>query len=217
MSETVSARRMATRERLMDAAVALFAERGVLAASVEEISDRAGFTRGAFYSNFESRDDLCVAVLERFAEAQLRATREATAEAVLEPGSTTVEELIDRAVAVFIHSQPEDADELIAHAELRLHAARNPQVRDALNLTKERISAAIEDVITTALARFDAELSLPMGQALDVLHGVYEHGGLSAIIDGRESPASARAAQLAAVLRSMIRTCGSEPACKVTN
>ena len=49
----VTARRAATRERLIDAAIDVFAEKGVLGASVEEICEDAGFTRGAFYSNFD--------------------------------------------------------------------------------------------------------------------------------------------------------------------
>ena len=44
----LTARRAATRERLVDAAVVVFAEKGVLGAAVEEICEAAGFTRGAF-------------------------------------------------------------------------------------------------------------------------------------------------------------------------
>ena len=47
-----------TRGKLLDAAAQVFAEVGLDAASVEAICDRAGFTRGAFYSNFETKDEL---------------------------------------------------------------------------------------------------------------------------------------------------------------
>ena len=47
-----------TRARLLDAAAQVFAEVGLDGASVEAVCDRAGFTRGAFYSNFESKDEL---------------------------------------------------------------------------------------------------------------------------------------------------------------
>lgn len=50
-----TARRSRTRERLLDAAYEVFADTGVHTASVEQISEAAGFTRGAFYSNFSSR------------------------------------------------------------------------------------------------------------------------------------------------------------------
>jgi AcrR family transcriptional regulator len=62
-----------TRKRLLDAAERVFLRRGLQGSSVEEIAAEAGFTRGAFYSNFESKDELFVELLhariyDRYAE-----------------------------------------------------------------------------------------------------------------------------------------------------
>jgi TetR/AcrR family transcriptional repressor of nem operon len=54
-----------TREALIEAATAELAEKGVEAASLNAICDRAGFTRGAFYVHFNDRDDLVATVVER--------------------------------------------------------------------------------------------------------------------------------------------------------
>ncbi len=54
-----------TKERLLDAAAELFAERGVNGTSVEQIAERAGYTRGAFYGNFEDKHELVVALLDQ--------------------------------------------------------------------------------------------------------------------------------------------------------
>ena len=62
-----------TRQRLLDMAVAVFAEKGFARTSVEEIAERAGFSKGAVYSNFTSKEDLALAVLERQIEQQLAA------------------------------------------------------------------------------------------------------------------------------------------------
>lgn len=51
-----------TRARLLEAAFTVFAERGFQAATVEQICEAAGFTRGAFYSNFSSKDELFFAL-----------------------------------------------------------------------------------------------------------------------------------------------------------
>jgi AcrR family transcriptional regulator len=52
-----------TRERLLEAAERVFLRRGLAGSSVEEIAGEAGFTRGAFYSNFESKDQLFIELL----------------------------------------------------------------------------------------------------------------------------------------------------------
>jgi AcrR family transcriptional regulator len=52
-----------TRQRLLDAAERVFLRRGLQSSSVEEIAAEAGFTRGAFYSNFKSKDELFVELL----------------------------------------------------------------------------------------------------------------------------------------------------------
>ncbi len=58
-------KKVETREALIVAATAELAEKGIEAASLNAICDRAGFTRGAFYVHFKDRDDLVAAVVER--------------------------------------------------------------------------------------------------------------------------------------------------------
>ncbi|MBB5457199.1 TetR/AcrR family transcriptional regulator [Paraburkholderia sp. Cpub6] len=58
-----------TRERLLDAAQAIFMKKGFVAASVEDIAAAAGYTRGAFYSNFRSKTELFLELLRRDHEA----------------------------------------------------------------------------------------------------------------------------------------------------
>jgi len=55
-----------TRDALIAAATAELAEKGLETASLDAICARAGFTRGAFYVHFRDRDDLVVAVVDRF-------------------------------------------------------------------------------------------------------------------------------------------------------
>ena len=57
-------RRAKTRADLLEAAGKLIAERGFHGASIEAIVAEAGYTGGAFYSNFESKEDLFAALLE---------------------------------------------------------------------------------------------------------------------------------------------------------
>ncbi|MCO5969433.1 TetR/AcrR family transcriptional regulator [Actinoallomurus soli] len=63
-------RRAQTRAALLDAAEKLWAERGIRGASLDEIASRAGLTKGAVYSNFASKSDLVLALLERYTQAE---------------------------------------------------------------------------------------------------------------------------------------------------
>jgi AcrR family transcriptional regulator len=53
-----------TRDRLFEAAARVFEDQGIGGASIEAIAAAAGFSRGAFYSNFASKDELIIAMLE---------------------------------------------------------------------------------------------------------------------------------------------------------
>jgi AcrR family transcriptional regulator len=69
---TPERRRELTRNTLIDAAADVFSKRGFHAASLEEIAETAGFTRGAIYKNFEDKEELFYAVIERRIDAQLQ-------------------------------------------------------------------------------------------------------------------------------------------------
>jgi AcrR family transcriptional regulator len=60
-----------TRRRLLEAAAVVFARRSFHGASLEEVADEAGYTKGAVYSNFGSKDELFLAVLEDRLQAQV--------------------------------------------------------------------------------------------------------------------------------------------------
>jgi AcrR family transcriptional regulator len=64
-------RREQTRQELISAAEACFVSRGFHASSVDEVAERAGYTKGAVYSNFASKEDLFFAVYERQVEQVL--------------------------------------------------------------------------------------------------------------------------------------------------
>ena len=60
-----------TCEKLFEAAARVFEEQGIGGASIEAVAAAAGFTRGAFYSNFKSKDELIIAMLEDHVEQSI--------------------------------------------------------------------------------------------------------------------------------------------------
>ena len=61
-----------TRERLLNAARTVFARGGYHGATVDEIASEAGFSTGALYSNFDGKEDLFLALMEREIDAHAR-------------------------------------------------------------------------------------------------------------------------------------------------
>lgn len=204
MTTEVSARRTATRERLIDAALTVFAEHGVGGASVEHICDAAGFTRGAFYSNFDTKDDLCVAVLQRQAEENLAAARQVIAG--LDAGASgCIDDVIRQSVGAFLAAQRSDRTWVLASSEMRLYAVRERSLREAYLEQVGQVTGALTHLLAEAAAAYGHEFTVPEAQVVPVLHAVYEHGAISAMLAGDDRAGAGRAEQLSAVLRSMMR------------
>src|ERR1700722_3176128 len=62
----------ATRRKLLEAAERIFAREGFEAARLEDIAATAGYTRGAFYANFESKADIFFALLEHWVSGRIK-------------------------------------------------------------------------------------------------------------------------------------------------
>jgi AcrR family transcriptional regulator len=117
---TRAERRAQTRAALLDAAARVFVDRGFAGASVEAIAAEAGYTRGAFYSNFATKEELFVALLqERGFELARSVAREGA--------GMTPRELGSYAAAVHAHAAPEWMIRLFL--EVLSHAGRDPEMR----------------------------------------------------------------------------------------
>lgn len=199
----MSMRRAATRERLIDAAIAVFAEKGVGGASVEEICETAGFTRGAFYSNFEHKDALCAAVLDALCANTLDAMADALAAA--RTTEADFDALIPSVLGVFLAAQGRDRTWALAGQELRLHAAREPALASAYRSFHQRTVALFADALVTALAQHGYELTTAPHDAIGVLHAVHDYGTIGALIGSDTIEGDVNLRMLTEVLRAFIR------------
>jgi AcrR family transcriptional regulator len=180
----LSARRAQTRERLMAAATAVFAERGVIGASVEEICEAAGFTRGAFYSNFADKDALVLALLEAGVAAQYAAAERAVDELKAVSGSHSPAELVWQALARFEAMGQPSREGVLAQRELMLHAARVPSLRAPYLAFQEACAARLQDLIGDALRVAGLEFVLPFDQALELLVATHDHSEARMLFTG---------------------------------
>ncbi len=113
--------RAQTRERLLDAGRDLFIKVGIDAASLEEVAETAGYSRGAFYSNFASKDELVCAVLGREIDRAHQHLK-----AIFEEDLPRMERLA--VVRSYYVEMASDISECMFWTAVRLYALRNPGV-----------------------------------------------------------------------------------------
>ncbi len=168
MSDTAarpaSRRREQTRARLLDAAHEVFAEVGMSAASVEMICERAGFTRGAFYSNFESKEELFLALVTQMTESKFDEVagrvRELGPEAPADPSS-----LVRQVVGASMGERMEP--QLIN--EIRTQALRDPRLAAAYLAWHETMRVRVEGIISQVATNFGLRLRLPLAETAQLL------------------------------------------------
>ena len=118
---TRAQRKARTREDLLDAAMRLFCARGFHATSLDQVAAAAGYTKGAVYSNFASKEDLFFALYERRVEQETARMR-----AALERATRTE---VSRAV-VARRDGGKDDGWLAVFFEFWAHVLRNPALRE---------------------------------------------------------------------------------------
>ncbi|APE34893.1 hypothetical protein BOX37_14115 [Nocardia mangyaensis] len=114
-----------TRKMLLTAAEEVFTEKGFTQASLEDIADRAGYSRGAVYANFTNKEDLFLALLGDWLDRDIEESED-----ILAPGGDamqTVDSLRGRGGNRFA-----DHGRFVLMLEFRLYAMRNPSAAPTL-------------------------------------------------------------------------------------
>jgi AcrR family transcriptional regulator len=192
-----------TRSLLLDAAAQVFARKGYAGASVEEIAESAGFSTGALYSNFASKDELFIELLSSRSSSRL-----AEAATIVSDPEDSIEDSRKGLSQLLLDVADKDKDLAPLQAEFWLYAIRRPEFqehlvaqfrtqRDALSgVLADRAEgrgqsgdAPFDDVATVLLALFQGLVQLRrVDPALvpEELYGTAVHWlfvGLNASVD----------------------------------
>jgi AcrR family transcriptional regulator len=133
--------RAQTRADLLDAAARVFAAQGFHAASVDQVAEAAGYTKGAVYSNFSSKEELFLELLDRHLDQAIGLLEQLVFEVAPEARAARFAQEHERLAVL-------DRDWYLLEAEFLLYAARNEQVRDRVTARQRRTHQRI-----TAIAR----------------------------------------------------------------
>lgn len=151
-------RRAQTRAELVAAARRAFLREGFHAASLDAIAEEAGYTKGAFYSNFASKDDVLVSVLEEHFRDRAEAYES------LVSSAETIEDAYG-AVARFWHDANEREPEWSRLViEFMAHASRNEKLRQAVREVRERGLDRIARIVELLAERHGVEYTIPISE-----------------------------------------------------
>jgi len=189
---TPERRRAMTREHLLEAAAMVFARDGFQGSSLDVIASTAGFTKGAVYSNFKSKDDLFLAVLEdRFERGR------AVIRGALDASDARSPEKWKALVASAVREAWWDDSWTMLFLEFVLYAARNPQARSKLAAWTRNELRRVEQLIAHEYEAADTPPRYPPAVFAIISVSMFDGLNMYRLID----PALTSDQTLAAVLQ----------------
>jgi AcrR family transcriptional regulator len=169
-----------TRQKLLATAKACFLRDGYAATSLEGIAEAAGFSKGAVYSNFKSKDELCLAVLDA-----VRTDRAAELAAAV-AGKETLPELL-KAFETWAERHIGDRAWTSLEVEFALHASRDRALGKQLAVREKAVRVGVVKLVGALVKEHGLVLPLP---AEDVAIGLLSLGiglGVQRAIDPKLS------------------------------
>ncbi|MER7010699.1 helix-turn-helix domain-containing protein [Saccharopolyspora sp. NPDC000359] len=168
-------RRAETRRRLVAAARDVFLEHSIRDTPVELICEAAGFSRGAFYSNFATKEDLFLAVYEEEMAARIDQTREIIEKAVAPTGEQrSVHEAIVTIGAACAESLVADKTWYLLLTEFRAHALRSSELRLRAGEYLEQVHEEVAALMQHALDEMGMRSEVDTRDAVRALIAIYD-------------------------------------------
>lgn len=146
-----------TRAQLIDAAAPVFARRGFVAASLDEVAEEAGLTKGAVYSNFASKEELFQAVIEDRLTEPMRHR----AEGIVSSTGTTEEHAMAGA-RLFVDVVQQEREVFLLSLEFHIHVARHPELASAYAVRSREQLGQVADLIREHTEDSGQSLPLPV-------------------------------------------------------
>ena len=186
-----------TRQRLLDAAQSIFLTKGFVAASVEDIAELAGYSRGAFYSNFASKSELFLQLLKRDHENVMGDMR-----AIFEAGETRQQ--MEDSVLHYYSTHFRDNECFLLWMEAKLQAARDPEFRVGFIACMGELREATTEYIRQFSERVGTPLPLPARELAIGLLALFDGMQFSFAFDPQNVSAETTESVLAGFFRRVV-------------
>jgi AcrR family transcriptional regulator len=165
-----------TRASLLDAAAEVFARKGYERASLDEIAELAGFSRGAVHHHFSCKEDLFLAVIAKRDEEHLSGPK-----ADLEAGRA-LDARVSAARWRVEHADP--AAEVALRLELRSHALRSAALRERLVAVDQAAITATAAELERAAADRGLVWRFPAERVAELLHAASHVAAERSVLTG---------------------------------
>ena len=142
-----------TRQRLLDSAARIFAQKGFGGASLEEIAESAGYSTGAMYANFGNKEQLFMEVVAAH-RSQAAARRADEVAQILDEALASDADPFDALSRMFVQAADRDREFAPLQAEFWLYAVRNPAAKKVIADSLSGQVDELEPVVARALERF---------------------------------------------------------------
>ena len=185
-----------TRDKLFEAAARVFEEQGIGGASIEAIAAAAGFTRGAFYSNFASKDELIIAMLEDHVAQSIRRSLDLLAK------HQNLDDFLDAFKRMDRNQQDPLGRSPLLHMEMILFVARAEKRRPELAKRLRARRKLIADIVETTLKDSGRPASVNPAWTAAVVLALDDGFRLHRLIDPETTPADSFLRALSDLRRS---------------
>ncbi|RCS84937.1 TetR/AcrR family transcriptional regulator [Brachybacterium alimentarium] len=172
-----------TRTKLVRASLDVFVEKGVDGATVDDLVRAAGFTRGAFYSNFSTKEEVFAALFASVTEEML-AIADSSVEKAAEGAHG--DEDAQMMVAVFEGIRPFGRQWYLLYSDAVARSLRDETMRAELAVQRERLRDRIGKMLTTRMGENGSRLLLPAEDLAQLLVGVFVDLMVREQMDGRD-------------------------------
>lgn len=164
---TGTERRERTRLALLQAGAEVFARRGLHGSSLDEVAEAAGYTKGAIYDHFGSKDDFFFAVVDHRATERF----EHFADLVDRLAAEGVEELTSAVARQLVETLRPARRGALLDAEAWLHAQRSPDARERLAEHQRLSLARVVELLEGLRDRLGIDLAVPPTTLAALLNG----------------------------------------------
>lgn len=195
--------RAQTTARLLAAARRVVAERGFGAVSVDDITESAGYSRGAFYSNFANKEALLLALLRQHMDREIAELRALFADG---PNRQTLVDRLER----WLGSLHADSDWPLVAAEMQLHALRSPVFADRHEALQGDHRRALAEILALLFAQAGKALPVPAEQLAAIVKALAQGLALQNAVRSDPGAGVDTRAAIELVLRALIATAAPE-------